>query len=284
MKRTDQKSAIIVSASSDIGLALSKRWLYYEWKVFGTYRTSSSATKELQEQGVYLTSCDLSKEASMSKACKELRSKCSQWDILVLAPGTVNPIGPFLSSDFSEWEKSIQVNFTAQLRVIHELLKTRKNNGVFSPLVLFFAGGGTNNATINFSAYTVSKIALIKICELLAAEIDDTRFAIIGPGWVKTKIHTQTLQAGEKAGNSYQQTLKKYENEDWTPMQKVLDCCDWAVLASKEVISGRNFSVVYDAWNTNELENALLADPNMYKLRRSGNNWTIPSILEEKKR
>lgn len=281
MEGIDQKSAIIISASSDIGFALSKHWLSREWKVFGTYRTSSSETKELLDQDVYLTHCDLSQEASISKACKELRDKCPRWDVLVLAPGKIDPIGPFLSSDFSEWEESIQVNFTSQLRVVHELLEIRKNDGVFSPLVLFFAGGGTNNATVNFSAYTVSKVALIKICELLAEEIDNTRFAIIGPGWVKTKIHKQTLRAGEKAGTSYHQTLNKYKSEDWTPMQRVLDCCDYMVFAPKEVISGRNFSVVYDAWNTNELENALISDSNMYKLRRSGNNWIFPDKSKE---
>ena len=33
------------------------------------------------------------------------------------------------------------------------------------------------------------------------------KFTILGPGWVKTKIHNQTLKAKSKAGLNYKKTL-----------------------------------------------------------------------------
>ncbi len=271
----EDRSTIIISASSDIGDALCRRWLGRGWKVFGTYRTRSEEVDDLDNQGVKLVHCDLSNAASIVIACSNLRMLCPQWDVLVICPGTLDPVGAFLECDFDEWEESVRVNFTSQMRVIHALLSCRRINFGVEPCVLFFAGGGTNNAHVNYSAYVASKIALIKMCELLDAEVSDVRFVIVGPGWVKTKIHGSTLKAGVQAGANYQRTLEKLAGNEWMPMERVLDCCDWLVNAPRESISGRNFSVVSDRWGTEELERRLAQEPNMYKLRRYGNEWLV---------
>jgi len=265
-------NAILISASSDIGFAMCKRWKTEGWNVYGTYRTQSAATKDMKALGIELVHCDLEDIESIRNACEKLNKYCPQWDALIFCAGIIDPVGAFSECDFDQWGASIQVNFTNQLRITHELLRTRNVKFENGPCVLYFAGGGTNNATLNFSAYTVSKIALIKMCELLDAEIQDTRFTIVGPGWVKTKIHGSTLAAQERAGASYQLTVDKLAGDECTPMEDVLDCCDWIISGSREVISGRNFSVVYDQWRTEELTHKLQEDSEMYKLRRMGNN------------
>lgn len=276
----EDRSAIIISASSDIGTAISRRWLTRGWNVFGTYRTMSQTVDELHSYGVELVDCDLSDPTSIRKACSNLRTLCPQWDVLVMCPGTQEPVGAYIECNFDEWEESVRVNFTSQMRIIHELLPSRRVNSVLGPCVLLFAGGGTNNAPMNYSAYTISKIALIKMCELLDAEISDTRFVILGPGWVKTKIHNSTLRAGARVGINYQRTVKKLDSDEWTPMDQVLDCCDWAVNTHRELISGRNFSVVFDRWGTEELAKMLTENLDMYKLRRYGNDWLVKNDKE----
>ena len=212
---------------------------------------------------------------SIHDACSDLRAFCPPWDVLALCPGTQDPVGSFAECNFDEWEESVKVNFTSQTRIVYELLPSRRNNSILGPCVLFFAGGGSNNAPVNYSAYIVSKIALIKMCELLDAEVADTRFVILGPGWVKTTIHESTLKAGMRAGRNYQRTVEKLAGDECTPMEKVLDCCDWIIESPSELVSGRNFSVVYDKWDSEELAQLLLADSNMYKLRRHGNEIII---------
>ena len=148
---------------------------------------------------------------------------------------------------------------------------------------MFFAGGGTNSATVNYSAYTISKIALIKMCELLDAEVKDVRFTILGPGWVGTKIHQATLKAKEDAGANYETTKYKLNSDELTPMNEVLDCCDWLINSPREVISGRNFSAVFDKWGSKELSQELVRDSEMYKLRRHGNESIIKRISKNDK-
>jgi NAD(P)-dependent dehydrogenase (short-subunit alcohol dehydrogenase family) len=265
--------AIIISASSDIGAALGRRWLARGWNVLGTYRTGSAQVEELARLGMPLVRCDLSEAASVHEACLRLRGLCPNWDVLVLCPGGLEPVGPFAKCDFAEWEQSVRVNFTGQLQVVHGLLPARRRSAPAGPCVLFFAGGGSNNAPVNYSAYTASKIGLTKMCELLDAEVPDTRFVILGPGWVKTKIHEATLRAGARAGGNYQRTVDKLAGDGCTPMDEVLDCCDWLVRAPREVAGGRNFSAAFDPWAGPELAHRLVAEPHMYKLRRFGNDW-----------
>ncbi|MDY6856472.1 MAG: SDR family oxidoreductase [Thermodesulfobacteriota bacterium] len=265
-------NVVIISASSDVGEAMCIRWISKKWNIVGTYRTDSNAVDNLMKKGVRLMHCDLEDRESIHHACSKIVNAIQQWDVLVLCPGKQEPVGPFLQCDFIEWENSVKSNFTRQLEIVHRLLPYRNMKSKLGPIVLFFAGGGTNNATVNYSAYTISKIALIKMCELLDAEIPDTRFSIVGPGWVKTKIHKATLNAKELAGDNYEKTKCKLSSDECTPMNEVLDCCDWIIDSPHEIVSGRNFSVVFDSWGTEILSKALLEEYDMYKLRRYGND------------
>lgn len=265
--------AIVISATSDIGTALCKQWVQMGWQVSGTFRTESSAMAALDEAGVQLVSCDLCDVKSVEQAALTLNQTPAPWDVLVLCPGQLEPIGTFGDVLFESWAKSIDVNFTAQLRLLHALLPSRNVENPLGPCVLFFAGGGSNSAPVNYSAYTVSKIALTKMTELLDAELPDSRFVIVGPGWVKTKIHAETLAAGARAGKNYQTTKQKLKGDDCVPMNKVLECCNWIIESARLQVGGRNFSVAHDAWGQPELDEVLEQRPNMYKLRRSGNDW-----------
>ena len=56
-------------------------------------------------------------------------------------------------------------------------------------------------------------------------------------------------------------------------MKDIIDCCNWIINSPRDIVSGRNFSVVFDQWKNEKLYNALKENKNMYKLRRSGNDW-----------
>ena len=220
-----------------------------------------------------LIHCDLTIPVSVATAGRELQAIASPWDVFMACPATMEPIQPFVRCDFDEWERSFHVNFLQQMRLLHALLPSRRQGGPRPPIVILFAGPGTNNAPLNYSAEITAKIAQIKMCELLDAEVPDTRFVIVGPGWVKTKIHQETLRAGKVAGANYQRTLHKLESDECTPMERVLDFLDWAIEQPREVIGGRNFSIVNDLWGTGRLNQQLAATPDMFKLRRFLNDW-----------
>jgi NAD(P)-dependent dehydrogenase (short-subunit alcohol dehydrogenase family) len=264
------KKIVIQSISSDIGYSLALHWLGIGHTVSGTYRTNSPNIEALKAKGVKLFQCDLQNQSAID-ACAKWVNDMGRWDIFVIGAGNQVPVGDFEKINFDEWESSIYQNFTGQLRLIHGVLASRNSIGNSLPTVLMFAGGGTNNATKKYSAYTVSKIACIKMCELLQAEIEDCIFSIIGPGWVKTKIHDATLDAKEMAGENYLKTKEMLAGDLCNPMERVISCCDWLVGSKKALVGGRNFSVVHDPWDSLLIEK-ILEDDNSFKLRRSGND------------
>jgi NAD(P)-dependent dehydrogenase (short-subunit alcohol dehydrogenase family) len=270
----DLPKRFILSISSDFGIALAEAWLNRGIGVAGTYRTDSAACARLRDKGAKLIRCDLSDTASLNSAVSDLK-RLWDWDVLVIAPATQEPIGPFIDISFKEWEKSLHVNFTSHLHLLHDLLPSRRTASERGPIALFFAGGGTNNATVNYSAYTISKIASIKVVELLDAEITDTRFSILGPGWVKTKIHQASLDARDRAGTNYERTVRMLESENTVPLDRVVACCDWLIGAPRQIVGGRNFSLVHDCWGEPKLDELLKEDANMYKLRRAGNDRLV---------
>ena len=261
--------SIILSISADIGNALAERRLAAGHRVSGTFRSESDATRRLADQGATLFHADFAYSASVTVACQQFEP----WDELIVAVGTLEPVGLFEDTDFGDWIQSLQINLIQQLHAVHSLLPIRNGNAS----LLFFAGGGSNGAPVRNSAYTLSKIALTKTTELLAAEMPDLRVTIVGPGWVKTKIHEETLRAGEQAGQGLQDTMTRLETDNFVPMDDVLDCIDWLHRQPRDAVSGRNFSVAHDAWGNDALSTALAGNPNFYKLRRAGNDLQVGS-------
>jgi len=266
------KKVIIVSASSDIGTALCRKYIDKGYEVYGTYRTKSQATDSLKSLGVKLHHCDLTDKENVLSTCISLRSVL--WDLIVFCPGTQLPIGKFQDCGFDKWAESVNINFVSQMRFLHSILPFRKPGA----RCIFFAGGGTNNAPTHYSAYIVSKIALIKMVEILDAEIPDMTFAIMGPGWVKTKIHHATLDAGLVAGTNYLRTVERLQGDNLTPMKTVVECCEWIESAPRRSVGGRNISLVDDPWGTPDLNLNLECNPNMFKLRRYKNTISLEGI------
>jgi NAD(P)-dependent dehydrogenase (short-subunit alcohol dehydrogenase family) len=185
----------------------------------------------------------------------------------------MNPIGKFFKCNFDKWEHSVVINSISQLRFLHKIYPLRRKNCICN--VVFFAGSGTNNPFTNYSAYCSSKIMLIKMCELLDDENKDLNVFIVGPGWVRTKIHDQTIKSRYGAGGSYKRTLDFLNSgNSGTAYRDIYDCINWCISQGAPVAGGRNFSVVHDLWKNagGSLARQLRADQNKFKLRRFKNN------------
>ena len=264
--------SIIISVSSDIGEAIANDWIDRGDRVVGTYRSKDKNYQDLQTKELDLVFLDMLDKQSIAQATTYIADRYDGWDKLVLCPASIEPIGKFDELDFDLFEESILLNFTAQMRVLHALLPSR--NKIKTPTVIFFAGGGTNNAPLHYLAYTIAKIATIKMTELLDAEFEDVKFVIYGPGWVKTKIHEATLKHPKESGANYEKTLEKLSGDTCTSYEDIIDAINWGVGCDKGVIGGRNISIVSDQWGSKKLEDALKNDANMYKLRRDKNDWS----------
>jgi len=270
-------SYLILSISSDIGSELAIKWLKENKAVVGTYRTYNKKIKNLEKLGCKTFKVDFSKKKQISKFA--LKMKKYNFIKILSAIGHQDPVGNLVNVDFNEWEKSVMVNAVNQIRCIIELYRNYKKK----MKVILFAGGGTNNATESYSAYTLSKIMLIKFAELFSFEEKNITCSILGPGWVKTKIHRSTLKNKKAAKKNYNRTIQKLNSDQCVPMFKVIECIEWMFQQKKKIIGGRNISLVYDNWNTKKLQYLLEKNSDIYKLRRYMNDMYVrKKIINER--
>ncbi len=266
-------TVIILSISSDIGAYLAQEYLRQGYRVIGTYRHLPPNTFK-KSVNCLLYPLDIHVPLSVKRFIAKLKDQGIKWDTVISCVGEPRPLQAFFKADLNQWAASVEINSVDQLKVIHGLypLRVKKSN------VVFFAAGGTNNAVIDFSAYTIGKIMLMKMCEFLDAENPDMNVFIVGPGWTNTKI--QGLIANDpKAGKARrQETLAKLKANQGTPLGDIFTYIEWLCRAGKAVAGGRNFSVVYDPWkkgNGYALKQALLKDQGMYKLKRHRNDFSL---------
>jgi NAD(P)-dependent dehydrogenase (short-subunit alcohol dehydrogenase family) len=267
-----RKTAVIVGVTADIGRGLAERLMSEGWSIVGIGR-SIDCVLELQNSGaVKIYQCAITNNEEVSAMACELRTKRVQWDLLVSSVGTTEPIGRFFDLDFDEWEKSIGVNFLAQMRVLHALWPLRRRERTVD--IMLLAGGGTNGAWCNYSAYCVSKIALIKMCELIDDEAPDANAFIIGPGYTRTRIHQETLRAGPAAAGKEYFKVKTYLEREGTTIEEIYEHMRWCMAQGRSVSGGRNFSTVHDPWRDGgrELANILRDNRDVFRLRRRSTN------------
>jgi NAD(P)-dependent dehydrogenase (short-subunit alcohol dehydrogenase family) len=270
MKQIDKNSsrtAFVLGASADIGVALSLRLLRDGWRVVGTGRPGMPPDDLKKESQFSYLVCDLTKPGAVAKMVKSFAKLEMKWDLFISAVGTLEPIGSFFELDFDTWDQSVRVNSTEQLRVLHALWPYRSKDDLVD--VMLMAGGGTNNPFTNYSAYCVAKIALIKMTELLDDEEKNLNIFIIGPGFVRTRIHEETLRAGSAAGSGYAKTVERLKMGG-TPMDDIYAHLQWCMKQGRSISGGRNFSTQYDPWKNDgtELANQLRDNTDGFRLRR----------------
>lgn len=259
----------MLGGSADIGAALVERYLAAGWRVAATHRRPGGLDRFAGHAGFRAFPLDLDRPETFEAVATAFAATGWRWDFFIAAAGDLAPVGPFLEVDGADWRAAIDRNAFAPCLFLKTLYPSRNAGEVVSSA--FFAGGGTNNPFRNYSAYAVSKLALIKMCELLDDEIADLKCFILGPGYVATKLHQATLDAGAMAGDNLKKT-KDFMGTPGTSMDDVFACLEWCRSQDRATIGGRNVSLVHDAWRDGgeALAAALRADRDLFKLRRRG--------------
>lgn len=267
MMESKKRTAFILGVTADIGLGIAERLLEDGWRVVGAGRDPMRVYALRSNADFAFIPCDLADPGSVRDCATVYGTMALEWSLFVSAAGTMEPIGRFFETDFDDWAGSVQVNMTNQLRLLHHLWPNRAAR----PQIMYMAGGGTNNPMRHYSAYCMSKIALIKMCELIDDEEPEANIFIIGPGYVRTRIHGETLRAGPKAGQALDRTRQFLEDdESGTSLDDIYAHMVWCMEKGRSVAGGRNFSTVHDPWRDkgDGLADKIRGKADAFRLRR----------------
>jgi len=255
-------SALIAGIDSDLGGLIGRHLEGLGWAVFGTTRRRESVSDSI----FFLEAGD---PKSIKESVELFLTEAPDWDLVIIAIGKLNPIGKLTEIDFDCWRESFEVNFINQIYILKTLIEKTTSIPDKKRKILTFAGSGTNSAPINFSAYTLSKVALIKATEILSVEFPNYIFLSVGTGWMKSSIHKQTLDAGILAGDAYHETIKRVACYNFGEHSLLLDFVDWYLKCDNKDISGRNIALQGDNWNAHGFVPSLTSSIDSYKLRRA---------------
>ena len=191
-------------------------------------------------------------------------------DILVNAAGVYGPIGLIADIDPEPWVKALHVNLLGTFYACQAALPTMIAQRAGK--IINFSGGGATSPLPSFSAYGVSKAAVVRFTETLAEEVREYGIAVnsIAPGAVDTRLQDAVLEAGDQAGPLYSRIRALRESgEGGTPVDLPAKLALFLASDDSLGLTGRLISAPHDPWqewDTGRLK-ALDGTP-WYTLRR----------------
>jgi len=191
--------ALVTGASRGIGQAVAVAYaregaqLILVSRTVGGLEATDDAIRKAGGLPAVLVPLDLLKLEGITELAAALGAKYGQLDILVGNAAQLGMIGPLAHSDAKEFDKTIQLNLTANYRLLQ----------AFDPLLrrsaagraLFVTSGVAQEIMPHWNAYAISKVALEHMVGLYAAETAETniRAYCVDPGEVDTRMHAQAM-------------------------------------------------------------------------------------------
>lgn len=229
------------------------------------------AATELRAVGVEVEAvvCDVADDDSVRDLVDGAIEGQGRVDVLVNNAGIYGPIGPLADNDIEAWCRTIDVNLLGVMRVTRRVLPHMMTRG--GGVILNLSGGGATGPKPGYSAYAASKTAVVRLTEVLAHELapHSIRVNAIAPGFIPTRLHEETLEAGRLAPDHDKVRAKLEGGGDDPRLAAELA----TFLASEKAarITGRLISSVWDDWGELEGSGEELEGSDLFTLRRIDN-------------
>lgn len=220
-------------------------------------------------QIIFSKKLDISSEKSVDIFFKKIFKKFRRIDVLINNAGIYGPKGMFENQSWKDWKKVININLLGSIYVIKKIVLHFKKKG--GGKIIQIAGGGAASSFPYFTAYSSSKVSLVRFIENISIELKKKNIFVnsVAPGPVNTRMLGEALKAGpKKIGlDFYKKSLKQKKNGG-TNLNKIRSLISF--LSSKESngISGRLISAQWDNWKLFKLNKKKIAKSDLGTLRR----------------
>lgn len=263
---------VVAGASSGIGAAVVRALAEDGHHLHACARGSDRlATVVDSAPGAVATQCDVSEESQVISFVKEVGCREAGVDALINCVGAYGPIGPVEETDSDDWVRTIGTNLLGAYYLCKHFTPLLRNGN--SATILNFAGGGAFNPFPNYSAYAVSKAAVVRLTETLAAELSRHRITVnaFAPGFVATGIHQATLEAGPAmAGAEFHEHTLKMLAEGAVPIEWPVACVRYMLSERARGLTGKTISISFDPWASEEFRRLIpeINDSGLYTMQR----------------
>ena len=239
----EDRVAILVGAGRGIGEAVALRFAREGAHVVLAARTAAeleSVAAQIRLAGgtALVRATDVTDREGVHRLVQFALDAFQRIDVVVNAAGSYGPIGPFWEADAEKWVRTFSVNLFGAFYLCHAVLPHMIRATAALP---------------RFSAYGVSKSALVRLTETLAEEVRQFNIQInaIAPGAVDTQLQDEVIAAGPKAGEIYGRMLRLRETgEGATPRDLPAELALFLCSDGSRHLSGKLISAPNDGWQS----------------------------------
>jgi NAD(P)-dependent dehydrogenase (short-subunit alcohol dehydrogenase family) len=117
--------------------------------------------------------------------------------------------------------------------------------------IVVFSGGGASGPFPNYTAYACSKVAVVRLIETAALEMAPYGIEIncLAPGFVLTRMHKQTIEAGAMTvGADYFERTQSEIQRGGTPIEVAARAALFLASDRSSGITGKLVSARHDGW------------------------------------
>jgi NAD(P)-dependent dehydrogenase (short-subunit alcohol dehydrogenase family) len=138
-----------------------------------------------------LVACEMSSAADIDSLCELIRTRFGRLDGLFGNAGILGPKHPVGDLPPAEFEAALDVNLTANFRLLHNLDPLLRASS--AGRALFVTSGVAWKRHAGWSPYAVSKAALEALVGVYAHEIEGTsvRANLLSPGPIRTELRVE---------------------------------------------------------------------------------------------
>ena len=184
---------------------------------------------------------------------------------LVCCAGILGPVGRFDEISLEAFTETLAVNVIGTLLALrHAVPRLERTGG----RAVALSGGGATSPLPRYDAYAASKVALVRLVENVA-RTTAVEVNAIAPGFVATRMHQATLDAGpDRAGAAYYARTREQLDAGGAPASAAAELACLLLSDATAGVSGRLVSAQWDPWREPEFWTRLRSDPSLGTLRR----------------
>lgn len=271
------KVAIITGANQGLGLEISRKYMNAGASIVMCARNGDLLTRAHKEltsklapgQIIAAIPVDVSDMHSVEQLVKTTLQQFGRIDILVNNAGIYGPMGPIEEDDWAQWIEAIETNLFGSILMCRAVLPTMKWQR--KGKIIQLSGGGATNPMPNFSAYAVSKAAIVRFAETLAEEVREFNIDVnaIAPGALNSRMLDEVLTAGpKKVGQSFFDKAINQKESGGSGFDKGAELAVFLASNASDGITGKLISAIWDDWEHWPEHLDELRTSDVYTLRR----------------
>mgnify|MGYP003288420988 CR=1 FL=1 len=252
MGQLHHRVALITGAGRGIGRAIALAYAREGASLALAARTRRELEQTAQEaQALGATTCvvpvDISDPAQVEDLVRQTVERFATIDILVNNAGMTGPVGPLQETDVAAWIQTIQVNLIGTYlccRAVVPVMSQHQRGKIIN-----LSGAGATSAWRHLSAYGASKVAVVRLTETLALELEGRNIQVnaLGPGAIHTRLWEDLRDQAQAAGDAPLYALgQRVTSGGGASLERATALAVFLASEASGALSGRLISAVTD--------------------------------------